>query len=322
MRRTPLMLQPADESRNLRSFAPALFLLAIALLINYIDRGNLSVAAPLLKKELGLSASQLGILFAAFFITYTGVQFVVGWLVHRFNVSRVLAAGFLLWSLATATTGFVRGFALLLSMRLILGIGEAVALPASSKILARHLPEHHRGFASGAMMSALRCGNAIGTFGAGYLMAQFGWRPIFIWVGLISMLWLPAWQKWKPRNGRLADHSDPANCDSGQFTAASPNIIDILRQRSFWGTCVGHFSCNYLFYFMITWLPSYLVLERHLSIAIMTTIAGVYYSVDAASAIAGGWLQDFAIRRGQSPTVVRKSAMAIAFAMAAVPASA
>src|SRR5438105_3586875 len=87
MRRTPLMLQPADDSRNLRSFAPALLLLALALLINYVDRGNLSVAAPLLKKELGLSASQLGILFAAFFTTYTGMQFVVGWLVHRFNVS-------------------------------------------------------------------------------------------------------------------------------------------------------------------------------------------------------------------------------------------
>ena len=198
MRRTPLMLQPADDSRNLRSFAPALLLLAIALLINYVDRGNLSVAAPLLKKELGLSASQLGILFAAFFIAYTGMQFVVGWLVHRFNVSRVLAAGFLLWSLATATTGLVRGFAMLLSMRLILGIGEAVAVPASSKILARHLPEHHRGFASGAMMAAMRFGNAAGTFGAGFLMATFGWRPVFIAIGLLSLIWLPAWAKWQP----------------------------------------------------------------------------------------------------------------------------
>ena len=312
------MSETTQDSRSLGAFAPALALLFICLVINYIDRGNLSIAAPLLKRELDLSPSQLGILFAAFFASYTAMQFVIGWLVDRFEANTILAAGFLLWSLATTTTGLVRGFAILFTMRLILGIGESVALPASSKILCRHLPEHHRGFASGALMSALRCGNAIGTFGAGYLMAQFGWRPIFIWVGLISMLWLPAWQKWKPRNGRLADHSDPANCDSAQFTAASPSIIDILRQRSFWGTCVGHFSCNYLFYFMITWLPSYLVLERHLSIATMTTIAGVYYSVDAASAIAGGWLQDFAIRRGHSPTVVRKSAMAIGFAVAAV----
>src|SRR5882762_133459 len=101
------MPQPAEDSRSLGTFAPALVLLAICVLINYVDRGNLSVAAPLLKRELGLSASQLGILFAAFFTTYTAMQFVVGWLIDRFDVNRILAAGFLIWSLATAITGFV-----------------------------------------------------------------------------------------------------------------------------------------------------------------------------------------------------------------------
>jgi ACS family D-galactonate transporter-like MFS transporter len=321
------MSETTHDSRTLRAFAPALGLLFVCLVINYVDRGNLSIAAPLLKRELDLSPSQLGILFAAFFATYTAMQFVIGWLVDRFEANTILAAGFLLWSLATTTTGLVRGFAILLTMRLILGIGESVALPASSKILCRHLPEHHRGFASGALMSALRCGNAVGTFGAGYLMAKYGWRPVFIWVGLVSILWLPAWWKWKPRNGRAASHSEQthsrvannlANYDSECSDAASPGVVDILRQRSFWGTSIGHFSCNYLFYFMITWLPSYLVLERHLSLATMTTIAGLYYSVDAASAIAGGWLQDFAIRRGHSATLVRKSAMAIGFGVAAV----
>ena len=86
----------ADDSRSLRAFAPALVLLAICVMINYVDRGNLSVAAPLLKRELGLSPSQLGILFAAFFITYTAMQFVIGWLIDRFDVNRILAAGFLI----------------------------------------------------------------------------------------------------------------------------------------------------------------------------------------------------------------------------------
>jgi ACS family D-galactonate transporter-like MFS transporter len=314
------MSETTNDSRTLRAFAPALALLFICLVINYVDRGNLSIAAPLLKRELDLSPSQLGILFAAFFATYTAMQFVIGWLVDRFEANTILAAGFLLWSLATTTTGLVRGFAILFTMRLILGIGESVALPASSKILCRHLPEHHRGFASGALMSALRCGNAVGTFGAGYLMAKYGWRPVFIWVGLVSILWLPAWWKWKPRNGPGVTHSDLADCDSdpAQSDPESPEMIDIWLQRSFWGTSIGHFSCNYLFYFMITWLPSYLVLERHLSLTTMTTIAGMYYSVDAASAIGGGWLQDIAIRRGHSATVVRKSAMAIGFALAAV----
>ena len=302
------MPRPADDSRSLAAFAPALVLLAICVLINYVDRGNLSVAAPLLKRELGLSASQLGILFAAFFTTYTAMQFVIGWLIDRFDVNRILAAGFLVWSLATATTGLLRGFALLLTMRLILGVGESVAVPASSKILARHLPEHHRGFASGVVMSALRCGNAVGTFGAGFLMAKFGWRPVFVGIGLVSLLWLPAWTKWMPRGAGFAvDSVTPA-----------PGFAEIFRRKSFWGTSAGQFCCNYLFYFMITWLPTYLVIERHLSMGAMAKVAGMYYSVDAASAIATGFLQDFGVRKGLTPTAVRKSAMALGFFISAV----
>jgi MFS family permease len=297
-----------NDSRSLRAFAPALVLLAISFVINYVDRGNVSIAGPLLKVEFHLSPFQLGILFATFFTSYTAMQFVIGWLVDRFDVNRILAAGFLLWSLATVTTGLVRGFVLLLVMRLILGIGEAVALPAASKILAQHLPEYHRGFASGTLMSALRCGNAIGTFGAGFLMARYGWRPVFIGVGLVSLLWLPAWAKWMPHNGGISAHS----VDTG------PGFAAIFEQRSFWGTAIGHFACNYLFYFMITWLPSYLVLGRHLSMTTMTRIAGIYYSVDAVSAIAGGWLQDLYIRKGHSTSLVRKSAMAIGFSIAAI----
>src|SRR5580692_12093289 len=87
------------ESRELRAFAPALVLLAICAVINYVDRGNLSIAAPLLKDQLHISASQLGILLSAFFWTYTALQFVSGWMVDSFDANQVMAAGFLLWSL-------------------------------------------------------------------------------------------------------------------------------------------------------------------------------------------------------------------------------
>jgi MFS transporter, ACS family, D-galactonate transporter len=300
--------QLTEESRSLRAFAPALILLAISFLINYIDRGNVSVAGPLLKSEFNLSGTQLGILFTAFFVSYTGMQFVMGWLVDHFDVNRILAAGFLLWSLATATTGIVRGFILLLAMRLILGVGESVALPAGSKILARCLPEHHRGFASGALMSALRTGNAVGAYGMGRLMNVHGWRQVFIGVGLLSLVWLPLWAKWMPRGM-------PVKPQTSQQTL---NTAEIFAQRSFWGTTLGHFACNYLFYFMITWLPTYLVLGRHLSMHDMPRIAGLYYTVDAISAIGGGWLQDFYIRKGHTCTAVRKTAMGIAFSLGAI----
>ena len=301
------MVQTADDSQSLRAFAPALILLAICILINYVDRGNLSIAAPLLKDELGISASQLGILLAAFFWTYTAMQFVSGWLVDRFDVNLVIAAGYLLWSLATATTGIVHGFTILLTMRLMLGIGESVAFPSCSKILARQLPEHHRGFANGVIQSALKFGNAVGTFGSGLLMAMYGWRPVFIGVGLVSLLWLPAWMKWMPCGSAM-----------GPSVVKTAGHIDILRQRSFWGASLGHFCGNYLLYFMVTWLPFYLVRERHLSMQSMTTTASVYYLVDAMSAVMSGRLSDFWIRKGYTTTLVRKTAMAIGFATAAI----
>jgi len=133
-----------DDSQSMRGFGPVLVLLAFCLLINYIDRGNLSIAAPLLKDEFGISASQLGILLAAFFWTYTAMQFVSGWLVDRFDVNWVIAAGYLLWSLATVTTGIVSGFTTLLAMRLLLGIGESVGTPTGLVNAApRPGPQHN-----------------------------------------------------------------------------------------------------------------------------------------------------------------------------------
>ena len=298
-----------NSSRSLRAFTPALLLLGVALLINYLDRANLSVAAPLLKIQFGLSPSELGVLLAAFFATYTAMQFVVGWLIDRYNVNRILAAGFLLWSVSTASTGLVRGFALLLAMRLLLGIGESVAVPASCKILGAYLPEHYRGFAGGSMMAAMRCGNAVGTLGAGLLIAKFGWRFMFIGIGLLSLLWLPAWLKWMPRGG------EP---ESARAVASSPRLVEIMKLRSFWGASLGHFCCNYYFYFLITWLPTYLVLARHVSLARMTSLATLYFTVEAASSIASGWVQDFFIRKGAALGAVRKAAMTIGFSIAAV----
>jgi MFS family permease len=287
-----------NDSRAHRAFAPSLALLTICVLINYVDRGNLSIAAPVVQSELGLSASRLGILLGAFFYSYTAMQFVSGWLVDRFEVTYVIAAGYFLWTLSTAVTGLVRGFAMLLAMRLLLGIGESVAFPSCSKILAYNLPEHARGFANGMLMAGIRFGPAIGTFAAGPLIARHGWRPVFIGLGLIGLLWLPAWFKWMPER----KHAD-VNTYSGPSTAA------ILVQRSFWGAAMGHFSVNYIFYFMLTWLPTYLVRARGLSMQEMVKAAGVYYLTDATCAGVTGWLADFWMRRGGSATLVRKAVM-------------
>jgi MFS family permease len=290
-----------QDAKTLRAFAPALLLLATAILINYVDRGNLSVAAPLLEDELHVSPAQLGVLFSAFFVTYSAFIFVSGWLADRFNVNWVLVAGFTIWSTATAATGIVHGFAALFLMRLLLGVGESVAFPSSSKILARHLAEEHRGFANGLIAAFMKVGPAVATFGAGLLMAKYGWRSVFIGIGLASLAWLPAWMKCMP-------HGTPP---ARQILTSSPRAADLLRQRSFCGATLGHFCSNYVFYFMVTWLPLYLVHERGLSMQAMAKTAGAYYLVDAASALATGWFADYFIRRGWSVTFVRKAAMTL-----------
>jgi MFS family permease len=292
---------------HLRIFAPALLLLVLAIFINYIDRGNLSIAASTIKDELHISAKQLGDLLAAFFYTYTAMQFISGWLVDRFDVNRVLAAGFLLWSAATAATGIVHGFVLLLVMRMVLGIGEGVAFPSCSKILARHLPEHHRGFANAFISFGLKSGPAVGTLGAGLLMAKYGWRPVFIAMGLVALLWLPAWAKWMPRGPGV---SRPVSAKTG--------YLAILAQRSFWGCSAGHFCSNYLLYLTVTWLPFYLQRERNLSLSTMSKMVSLYFAVDAISCLTTGAVADHFIRRGHSLTRVRKTAMAFGHSTATV----
>jgi MFS family permease len=287
-----------DEIRLSR----VLFLLAFSVFINYLDRGNLSIAAPLLKNEFQLSATQLGVLLSSFFWTYSFFLPLSGWLVDRFDVKWVIAGGFILWSAATAATGAVHAFGTLLLARLALGAGESVSYPACSVILSRYFPEHKRGFANASIVAGAALGPALGTVAGGILMSRFGWRLVFLVVGLTSLLWLLPWLRWMPRGPR----DSPSQ--SGLF---APGILQILEQRSAWGTCVGLFCMNYLMYFLLTWLPFYLVHERQFSLAAMAKIAGLAYFLMAVAATSAGWASDRCIASGKTPTLVRKTFLVV-----------
>lgn len=272
-------------------------LLAFSLLINYIDRGNLSIAAPMLKDELSLSASQLGLLLSAFWWTYACLNLFYGWLVDRVNVNWLFAAAFFVWSLATAATGLVHTFAVLFAVRLLLGVGEAAAFPAYSKILALNFAEEHRGRANSILISGLVFGPGFGLLTGGYLMGRYGWRPFFGVLGLASMLWLIPWIKWMPEK-REAPPAD---------STGAPNLWEFFQMRSAWGTCLGLFGSNYASYFLITWLPYFLVRERHFSMNSLAKIGGTAYLLGGAITPICGWLADRWIARGASPTLVRKT---------------
>ena len=295
----------APNRRSGSTLVGVFFLLFVSILINYIDRGNLSVAAPLLKDELQISASQLGVLLAAFFWTYSAVQIISGWIIDRHDVNWVLAVGFVLWSLATTVTGLIHGFAMLIAVRMLLGAAESVAFPSYGKIIALHVPQQHRGIANAVIMAGMSVGPVVGTFACGISMARYGWRPVFIVLGLVSLIWVVPWLRWMPRTSSV-----------GQHVTATVSATGIFRQRSFWGASLGHFCVAYPWYFVLLWLPLYLVRERYESMQEMAVHAALFYVIYAFVAPATGWIADACIRSGGSVTTVRKSFMAIGHGLA------
>jgi MFS transporter, ACS family, D-galactonate transporter len=274
-----------------------LFLLGLSVLINYIDRSNLSIAAPLIKDELGISASQLGTLLSAFFWTYALMQIPAGWLVDRFDVKWVFAAGFFIWSAATAVTGVLHGFGALLAIRVILGVGESVAFPAYGKVLCTHFKESRRGFANSAVQVGLALGPAVGMMVGGNVVDRFGWRPFFVTLGLAGSLWLIPWCVWMP----------PRKQSPEAAHEPSAGIREILRQRPALGMCLCQFCGNYALYFLVTWLPFYLIRERDLSMAHMARVGGLVFLAYAVSSVVLGKLSDRWIAAGGSPSRVRKT---------------
>lgn len=300
-------MQVRPDSRSGWVIPVWLGLLSVSVLINYVDRGNLAVAAPLLKDELRLSATQIGVLITAFFWTYTSVMTISGWLVDRYDVNWVLAAGFILWSLATAATGLAHTFALLLAARMVLGAGESVAFPSFGKIIALNVPQRHRATANAMIVSGMSLGPAVGTLVCGMSMARYGWRPVFIVIGLVSLMWILPWLRYKP-----------TNTVDGAKVSASVSVLEIFRQNNFWAASFGHFCSNYPFYFMIVWLPMYLVRERHFTMQHMAWEAALFYVAFAIMSPVAGAVADTFIRQGRDTTFVRKTAMAIGHSLVAL----
>jgi MFS family permease len=280
-------------------------LLSVALLINYVDRGSIAIAAPLLEKELSLSASEMGWVLAVFYWAYAPMQPVMGWLADRLGPARVLAGGFLLWSLATATTGLVGGIVALIALRMLMGVGESTFYPSALSLLSRNVAPSQRARATATMQFGAVVGPAVGTLLGGLIMVRYGWRAMFLVMGLASMLWLIGWRRWM----RSAQGSAPP-----PQTGENPPYWLILRQRALWGGMMGTFCSNYAFYFVFSWLPLYLVHERGLSLGVMTQVASAFYVFDGASVLAAGWLLDRAITRGASFNRAYKTALALSSA--------
>lgn len=286
-------------------------LLGAMVLLNYVDRGAVGIAAPKLKDELLLSATAFGLAVSAFSWVYAPAQFAVGWLSDRFCVYRLIAAGLAVWALATFLTGFTTGLAMLVALRIMLGIGEGVAFPSASKVIARHVTAGRRGLANSALAAALAWGPALGTFAGGMILRSYGWRPIFILFGSVTLLWLVPWlfvsrPQWKG------------------FAHGSGNDVptrQVMRNRTVWAMGIGHFCNTYGFYFMLAWLPLFLVKVRGLSIVEMTVMTSMAYVVQGFGALFWGWFSDRLVANGCEEGQMRKSFLCfyqVAYAVAIV----
>ena len=278
-------------------------LLAASVLLNYVDRGAIGVAAPLMKDELALSATGFGIAVSAFFWIYAPTCILAGWLCDRFCVYRMFAAGLAVWALSTTLTGLVNGLALLIVLRLMLGVGESIAFPGAGKIIAAKVAPENRGSANSAVAAAIAFGPAVGVLAGGTIMAAYGWRPIFLIFGLVTLLWLVPWHfVSRPlRAERLA----------APIVAPYP-MRGLLRLPSLWIMGIGHSLSNYGFYFLLAWLPLYLVKSRGYSIPEMTALTTLGFAAQGVAALVLGWASDRWVARGIPEGPLRKGLMALA----------
>jgi ACS family glucarate transporter-like MFS transporter len=289
-----------------------LFLLFAAMLSAYAHRGALSVAAPFLDKELGLSKEDIGILLSAFFWVYSFMQIPAGWLVDRFGVRRAYSLGFIFWSLTLAVTSLANGFGSLMGLRIALGAGQTIAFPATSRAIANWFQERERGTVTAIYLTGVRVGTAaISWIGARFL-AHYSWKLFFLITGLVPLLWVALWWqfvgKWEKTAAKV-----PGRTAASQTSFL--HSLKLLRNRTVLGIFLGFFAYDYAWFVFITWLPGYLSMERQFTPEEMGMYSALPYLAMSVIIITSGLLSDRLVARGRDETSVRKIFVVVGLAI-------
>ena len=284
-------------------------LLFAASMINYIDRGTIAVALPVISADLHLGPEIKGALLASFFTSYALMQLPMGWLADRYNLRWVYTAAFALWSLSQGLTGLAAGLGMLICFRIMLGIGESIYLPGGTKIVSLLFPPQDRGFPSGIFDCGTRAGLALGAPLTALLIVHYGWRKMFVIVGVAGIFWLVPWLMVfpstlggaKPRVGVVGAPS------------ARTSWRQVTLNRNLVGICLGFFCFDYYWYLLVNWLPDYFVTARHLTVMKAGFYSALPYVVFGASEPIGGWIADRLVASGWDETRTRKWIITIAF---------
>ena len=304
-------------------------LLFFAGMLNYLDRAALSVMAPLIKSDLHINDAEMGILCSCFFIGYCAFCFLGGWAADRFGPRRVYAWAAGVWSLFCGATALVTGFTHLLIVRMLFGIGEGPMGTTTNKSIANWFPKKETGRAVGFTNAGQPLGAAIAAPVVGLVGLHYGWRIAFVVIALLGFIWVACWL-WLFRD-KPEDHPRVGPVEreliSRQRPATQAAAAPQQDRHSLWryvfslpvlGVASAFFCFNYIQYFFLSWLPSYLTDFQHLDIKSMSIIGVLPWLGATAGFLGGGIVSDMLFRRTQNFLLSRKLVIFVGLAVAAL----
>ncbi len=287
-------------------------LLSIGVLVNYFDRVNLSVSQDALHTAFGITPVTFGLLSGAYSWTYALCQLPVGVLLDRFGVKVIGRISALIWSAASFGAAITPGLSGFFGARLLLGVGEAPTFPANGKATGMWFPHTERSFATSLFDAAAKFASALGVPALGLVLLQVGWRWSFALTGIASLLYFALFAAIyrDPDDDPGLTAKERAYIRDGspaaQQASESASLFYLLRQKKVLGLAIGFGSYNYVFYLLLTWLPSYLSSALHIDLRHSFLYTGVpWLFATVTDLVVGGWLVDTLIRRGWNANRVR-----------------
>jgi sugar phosphate permease len=296
-----------------------LLLISVMYLITYLDRVNISTAAPLISQEFGFDKITMGFIFSAFVWSYAMFQVPGGWLSDRFGARGVLGIVVTYWSIMTAATAAAFGATSFIVVRFLFGIGEAGAFPGATRAMQLWYPRRERGFVQGITHSASRLGAAIAPPIVVLIMTYLGWRPVFLICGAVGLVWA-VWWSWSYRNlpeeHGLVNKAELEHIrgldDKGEI---NPPPIEkqtnvpwgiLLRSPNMWAIMCAYFTYVYCLWIFLSWLPSYLVEFRHFTLLKVGLLASLPLWAGVVGDTVGGLATDWLLKISGSAKLGRR----------------
>ena len=305
-------------------------LLFLAGVINYLDRAALSIAAPLIQKDLNFSHAQLGIVFSSFFLGYALFNFIGGVASDKFGAKRGFGAAMGIWSIFCGATALASGLASLIVLRVLFGMGEGPFSSSNSKMVNNWFPRREVASAIGVISSGTPLGGAVAGPVVGYMAIRFGWRWAFVAIMLLGLAWLAIWSlsttEHPQQNRRVkADELDlivagQQHASSMEHTASgkTAGLSFYLKQPIILATAFAFFAYNYVLFFFLSWFPTYLTEAHHMSLHDMSIATVIPWLLGSIGLAAGGFITDFILRLTGKPLLSRRIVLSVCLGIAAV----